>query len=133
MTFHSALISGSRSSSAFARSIVANRLHLAAGVMPFLNRKPVLRINVKQLLTVRGALISLMREYLDIQQRLFALFPMRTNVFQHVQTDCRREITLLACVIDLRDQRRHCRSLAMSDFLQVTPEGIFKADAGHHQ
>jgi hypothetical protein len=41
MYFHSALISGSRSISALARSIVANRL--AAGVMPFLNQHPANR------------------------------------------------------------------------------------------
>ena len=55
---------------------------------------------------------------------------MATHVFQHVQAECRREIALLACVVDLRDQVRHRRSLAMSDFFQLTPEGIFQADAG---
>ena len=47
MHFHSALISGSRSSSALARSIVASRLHLAAGVMPVLNRTHVQRSRTK--------------------------------------------------------------------------------------
>jgi hypothetical protein len=42
MHFHSTLILGSRCNSALARSIVASRLHLAAGVMPFLNHGPLL-------------------------------------------------------------------------------------------
>jgi hypothetical protein len=36
---------------------------------------------------------------------------------------------VLACLVDLCDQRRQRRSLSMGDVLQVTPEGIFKTDA----
>ena len=37
---------------------------------------------------------------------------------------------MLARRVDLCDQRRQRRALTMRDFLQVTPEGIFKTDAG---
>ena len=37
---------------------------------------------------------------------------------------------MLARRVDLCDQRRQRCVISVSDFLQFTPEGIFKADAG---
>ena len=37
---------------------------------------------------------------------------------------------MLARLVDLRDQLGQRRSSSMRDFLQITPEGLFKADAG---
>ena len=37
---------------------------------------------------------------------------------------------MLAFIVDLRDQLRHCCSFRMSDFLQAAPEWLFKAHAG---
>ena len=37
---------------------------------------------------------------------------------------------MLACLVDLCDQLRHCRSFGMSDLHQAAPERIFERDAG---
>ena len=73
MHFHSALTSGSRSRSALARSIVASCLHLAAGVMPFLNHRRILRNNVKRLQSVPALSFPEVWRYkvFNIQERLF--------------------------------------------------------------
>src|SRR5262245_60540118 len=62
-------------------------------------------------------------------RELRTIFPS-ADVFEYEQAECRGEIGPLACSVDLRDQLRHRRLLAISDFFQVAPEGIFEGDAG---
>lgn len=64
-----------------------------------------------------------------------ALPPLHSLVFiaeapKNKQSDRRGQIALFARAVDLRDQFRQRHLLGMRNFLQVSPEGIFKADAG---
>ena len=58
------------------------------------------------------------------------LMPIRAEVSEYEQADRRGQITVSALLVDLCNQLRQCHSLNVCDFLQVTPEGIFKANAG---
>jgi hypothetical protein len=55
---------------------------------------------------------------------------MRTDVFEYEHADCRGEIFLFACLVDLCDETRQCRTLVLRDLLQAAPERIFESDAG---
>ena len=55
---------------------------------------------------------------------------MRPDVVEDEQADRRGQIALLARLVDLADHHRQRCLLGLCDFLQATPEGIFKADAG---
>src|SRR5580692_1464169 len=51
-------------------------------------------------------------------------------VVEHEQPDRRRQIAVGASGIDLGDEVRQCLVAADGDFLEPSPEGVFKADAG---
>ena len=53
-----------------------------------------------------------------------------TEVVKNKQADRRGQIVLFARTVDLSDQFRQRHLLGMRDFFQVSPERIFKADAG---
>jgi hypothetical protein len=53
-----------------------------------------------------------------------------TEVVKNKQADRRGQIALFAHTVDLSDQFRQRDLLGMRDPFQVSPEGIFKADAG---
>jgi len=55
---------------------------------------------------------------------------MRADVVEYEQTDRRGQIALLARLVDLTDHHRQRCLLGLRDFLQATPEGVFKAYAG---
>ena len=54
----------------------------------------------------------------------------RPDVVEYEQADRRRQIALLARLVDLTDNHRQRCLLGLRDFLQATPEAIFKAHAG---
>ena len=54
----------------------------------------------------------------------------QTEVVKNKYADRRGLVALFARVVDLSDQCRQRHMLAMRDCFQVSPEGIFKADAG---
>ena len=54
----------------------------------------------------------------------------RPDVVEYEQADRRGQIALLARLVDLTDHHRQRCLLGLRDFLQATPEGIFKAHAG---
>jgi hypothetical protein len=51
-------------------------------------------------------------------------------VLEHKETNRRRQIVLCARSINSGDQFRQLHALEMSDFFEVIPKGIFKANAG---
>ena len=53
-----------------------------------------------------------------------------TEVAKNKQADRRGQIALFARTVDLGNQFRQRHLPVMRDFFQVSPEGIFKADAG---
>ena len=53
-----------------------------------------------------------------------------TEVVKNKQADRRGQIALFARAVDSSDQFRQRHLLGMRDFFQVSPEGIFKTDAG---
>jgi len=53
-----------------------------------------------------------------------------TEVAKNKQADRRGQIALFARNVDLGNQFRQRHLPVMRDFFQVSPEGIFKADAG---
>lgn len=55
---------------------------------------------------------------------------MRPDVVEDEQADRRGQIALLARLIDRTDHHRQRCFPGLRDFLQATPEGVFKADAG---
>ena len=54
----------------------------------------------------------------------------QTGVAKNKYADLRGQIALFARVVDLSDQYRQRHMLGMRDLFQVSPEGLFKADAG---
>ena len=52
------------------------------------------------------------------------------EALKNEQTDRRGQIALFARTVDLRDQFRQRHLLGVRDFFQISPEGIFKTDAG---
>ena len=54
----------------------------------------------------------------------------RAKMFQHKNTDRRRQIAALSPAVDLSDQIMKRVSSCMGNFSQIGPEGIFEADAG---
>ena len=50
----------------------------------------------------------------------------RPDVVEHEQADRRGQIALLARLVDLTDHHRQRCLLGLRDFLQATPEGIFR-------
>ena len=60
----------------------------------------------------------------------FRLLVFIAEALKHKQPDRRGQIALFARQVDLGNQFRQRHLSSMCDFLQVIPEGIFKADAG---
>ena len=58
-----------------------------------------------------------------------AICPTRPDVVEDEQANRRGQIALLACLVDLSDQRRQGRTLGMGYFLQANPECVFEANA----
>ena len=52
------------------------------------------------------------------------------KVLKHKKANGRRQIALFARSVDSGDQFRQRYPLEMSNFLEISPEGIFKANAG---
>ena len=62
--------------------------------------------------------------------RFFRLLVFIAEALKHKQPDRRGQIALVTRQVDLGNQFRQRHMSGMRDFLQVIPEGIFKADAG---
>ena len=62
--------------------------------------------------------------------RSFRLLVFIAEALKHKQPDRRGQIALFTRQVDVCNQFRQCHLSGMRDFLQVIPEGIFKADAG---
>ena len=54
----------------------------------------------------------------------------QTGVAKNKYANLRGQIALFARAVDLSDQYRQRHMLGMRDLFQVSPEGLFKADAG---
>ena len=55
---------------------------------------------------------------------------MRSDVVEYEEADRRGQIALLARLVDFTDHHRQWCLLSLRDFLEATPERIFKAHAG---
>ena len=94
-----------------------------------------------QLLTTRGQASNPKSEYVALacwcsfssnggNLRFRYVHSLVLEVVKNKQADRRRQIALCARTLDLADQFRQRQLPGMRDVFQLSPEGIFKADAG---
>src|SRR5512139_3772278 len=70
----------------------------------------------------------------DLLRRRLRLLKDRSGavleVVENEQPDCRRQVALLAAVVDFTDQLRQRHVAQTGNFFHAVPEGLFQADAG---
>ena len=65
-----------------------------------------------------------------MQLAVRACCPLRANLVEYEQPECRGQIAVLANAVDVRYHLRKRRTLRTRNFLHAAPELIFETDAG---